>query len=204
MAKGAGDGRKAESGQGMDDRDIMQVHGRVRGAGCNGIPACLGAVGETGTQAGSTTPCGLKRAQEADEFLQHFRSVIIVDFHSIDALLASKGVRRVFHSMITSARPGVAEGGKRADTHADTSRVTQAACWKAWLSRRRDGASRDGVKPHVSKLGGDVVEGLGAVREPTSVRSGRMVALRARWTSVGNHPCGLWGEEAIWGVDRNL
>jgi hypothetical protein len=66
MAKGADDGRKVESGQGMDDRDICEYMAESVVLVAVEVPACLGAVGGTGTQAGSTNPRGSKRAQAAE------------------------------------------------------------------------------------------------------------------------------------------
>jgi hypothetical protein len=83
-------------------------------------PECRGMGG--GNKLGVPNLLAGGEAQAADEFLQHFRDVIVVTLHMINA---AKTVRDVviYHRMTTTTHPDVAERGECAIFHVDASYI---------------------------------------------------------------------------------
>jgi hypothetical protein len=98
----------------------LEIYGRVRGAGSSGsVP---GAVGVAGHKQGVPPLTAGGEAQGADEFSQHFRSVVMAALHETTELMAAQGmcdVVVVFHGMTARARPDIAVEGDRVDAHVD-------------------------------------------------------------------------------------
>jgi hypothetical protein len=68
-----------------------------------------------------------EKHQAADEFSPNFWGVVIAGLHETTVPVAAEGLRDVvvFHCVTSSTHPGIAEGGVRADTHADMGRILE-------------------------------------------------------------------------------
>jgi hypothetical protein len=145
----------------MDERSIGA---QMAGAGAQGameVPACLGVVQGAGSEPRIPPLAAGGKAHAADEFTQHFRSVVVVALHETTKLVAAEDVHDVvvFHRMTASACPGVAEGGEHADSHANAGDVLEGL-----VTQAEGGGEGDSVEPHAAGSGQNAeLECLGPV-----------------------------------------
>jgi hypothetical protein len=106
----------------------LQVHDRVRGAGCSGSPSMPGAVGVAGHKQGVPPLTAGGEAQGPDKVSQHFSIVVMAALHETSELMAAQGTCNgivVFHGMTASARPEFVVEGDRVDARVDASRIPE-------------------------------------------------------------------------------
>jgi hypothetical protein len=200
MASDASGSADERSGEGMDERDVAKYVSRARAQVTMEVPAGPGAVGGAGGKPRVTPLAAGGEAQAANKFSEHFSEVIMAALDETTEPVAAEDVRDVvaFHGMTPSARPGVAEGGERADAHADTGRVLERLVVQA-----EGGGIGDGVEPHAAGSGGDAVqEGTGQISgrkmhqlsvvcvvEGAANECGQLSALGGSW--CGEVRCGM-------------
>jgi hypothetical protein len=144
------------------------------------VPGCLGMVRGAGSEARIPALAAGGEAQVAGKCTQHVGGVIVAALHKFTEPVAAEGVRDVvvFNCMTASARPGVAEGGERADSHANAGSVLEGL-----FAQAETGGAGNGVEAHAAGLDEMLWR---RARALSAGRRRSRSASRARRTSVGN------------------
>jgi hypothetical protein len=180
VARGASCGTKVRSSERMDERYVSKHMAGASAQVAMEVPGCLGMVRGAGSEPRIPALAAGGEAQAADKFMQHFGGVIVAALHKFTEPVAAEGVRDVvvFNCMAARARPGVAEGGERADSHANAGSVLEGLSAQA-----ETGGVGDGVEPHAAGI--DEMLWRRARALSAGHRRSRS-ASRARRTSMGN------------------
>jgi hypothetical protein len=136
------------------------------GPDCSGCPSAPG--GGSGCEPRIPPLAAGGKSQGADEFAQHLRGVVVAALHE-SAKPVAAGVHDivVFHGMTTSARPCVAKGRERANSHAI------AGILEGLVAQAEGGGVGDWVEPHVAGPGRNAVEECpGPVGGPKALQVG--------------------------------